>query len=645
VAASVNGGEPVLMNQRGGDFGYLLPLEPGTNVIVLVATAPAQPQQQARRRRQGAADNEQQAKSSNMLIMERSTRYPAALNWETFGKFANGATQTVGGTVGQFTAGDGSQLSLSSLTVGGIIIPPDGSGGSYSGSFSTSLPPPDGCTNSVMPIIVSMCWTGSTFSMTYTSVCVSVPLGLLEGYEIVSRVTSWQWDGFNVIHYGCNGGWQFISRPGLEHHRIDSTFVSPCSATKNYTYNSGEWDFVAPTNCLAAPTDGWAMFADTNSWDYTCYEATTTNLMQPDRGLTFAVETNDVNCGDEAYVSNRMTETGSLTFRAPFYYPPNTPVLLTFEGMTTTNVVLHFGGTDVPPLSVDVGSGDVSFLVNVTGGLSYPINASSFTWPAASSSTTDGPDGYCFGDDGVHTRTFNSFSFTGFHNALPTCGPDVTDLVTNILSLIQAKWDSVWTNTFQRCAACASLHDIFDTVNNGLQFPGNREAGQAWDIFALKEIGFGEYNGFNNPPYRGEANTIYTNTVSFRGKCYFASAVNYSLWGKMNRLCSSFYLYPPYSNPFTLPKAEAATYLWKVMQYYSLGNTAILEAMSFTAIGYSGWNWIPSFSMPARFRSDPDNKNKITELPDKAGRWDPNWNAHPIGSHVQSWCSCQLPPF
>ena len=39
VAASINGGEPILMNRRGEDFGYLLPLDAGTNVIVLPSSA------------------------------------------------------------------------------------------------------------------------------------------------------------------------------------------------------------------------------------------------------------------------------------------------------------------------------------------------------------------------------------------------------------------------------------------------------------------------------------------------------------------------------------------------------------------------------------------------------------------------------
>ena len=326
-------------------------------------------------------------------------------------------------------------------------------------------------------------------------------------------MTSWQWDGFSVGHYGCNGGWQLISRPGLEHHRIDSTFVSLCTTTNNDTYTSGEWDFVAPTNCLAAPTDGWAMFTDTNSWDYYGSFATTNTLMQPDRGLTFAVETNDVYCGDgEFYVSNRMTETGSLTFHAPFHYPPNKSMLLTFEGMTSTNVVLHFGSSDVSPFSADASSGDVSFMVNVTGGMLYPINASSFTWPSSSSSTTNGPDQYCGGDDGEHARTFNSFSFTGFHNAKPELW--VTPTVGSTVgcpSITSGRYVDPWvddagsdvkptsrTQTNMATSHIRMVRSAFDVVGNNIcnsvqQWPtcGNVSAGNL--KFTIRGLVAGTY--------------------------------------------------------------------------------------------------------------------------------------------------------
>ena len=92
VAASVNGGEPIAMNRRDDDFGYLLPLAPGTNVIVLMALAPVPAQQQARHRKQDYRTQDGPGNPcSKVLIVARSTRYQAGLDWPTFGKFANGA--------------------------------------------------------------------------------------------------------------------------------------------------------------------------------------------------------------------------------------------------------------------------------------------------------------------------------------------------------------------------------------------------------------------------------------------------------------------------------------------------------------------------------------------------------------------------
>jgi hypothetical protein len=70
VFASVNGRGTIRMNKRGTQFGYLLPLDPGTNVIVLVA-----------------ADATTNSLSSKVLLVERSNRYRAAITSPSFGSF------------------------------------------------------------------------------------------------------------------------------------------------------------------------------------------------------------------------------------------------------------------------------------------------------------------------------------------------------------------------------------------------------------------------------------------------------------------------------------------------------------------------------------------------------------------------------
>ena len=63
VSASVNGGEPIAMNQRDDVFGYLLPIDWGTNVIVVVAD--------------GGGGN----LGSKMFVVVRSDRFQAS--WES----------------------------------------------------------------------------------------------------------------------------------------------------------------------------------------------------------------------------------------------------------------------------------------------------------------------------------------------------------------------------------------------------------------------------------------------------------------------------------------------------------------------------------------------------------------------------------
>ena len=80
VSASVNGGFPIPMNKRGHVFGYLLPVEFGTNLIVLVAS-----------------DASGQNHSSQVLLIERGNHYRAAITSPEFGAFAEGEAPAVSG--------------------------------------------------------------------------------------------------------------------------------------------------------------------------------------------------------------------------------------------------------------------------------------------------------------------------------------------------------------------------------------------------------------------------------------------------------------------------------------------------------------------------------------------------------------------
>ena len=96
---SDNGGDSIPVNGRDLDFGYLLPLELGTNVIVFTASNLT---------REGK-------------IVVRSADYRAAITSPTFGEFANGRELGVSGTVSaKYAEGTEEELGLAGVSVNGV---------------------------------------------------------------------------------------------------------------------------------------------------------------------------------------------------------------------------------------------------------------------------------------------------------------------------------------------------------------------------------------------------------------------------------------------------------------------------------------------------------------------------------------------
>src|ERR1035441_2383889 len=92
------------MNRRDDIFGYLLPLDPGTNAIVLIAT-----------------DATTNNLSSKLLVVERTDRYQASITSPNMGTFANGTTQTVTLVVSSLKDADtDSETGLVSVAVNGV---------------------------------------------------------------------------------------------------------------------------------------------------------------------------------------------------------------------------------------------------------------------------------------------------------------------------------------------------------------------------------------------------------------------------------------------------------------------------------------------------------------------------------------------
>jgi hypothetical protein len=127
----------------------------------------------------------------------------------------------------------------------------------------------------------------------------------------------------------------------------------------------------------------------------------------------------------QAYRDRRR---GTLTFRAPRSYDTNTTVIFTFEGVdyrpfwdTTTNQPL--GPLDLSqvtyrglrPYAYSNEAQTVSYLISVTRGKEYTINEDSFGWPSgAVPQAMNCPDGSFVALDSYHW-----LSWTNLHNAYP----------------------------------------------------------------------------------------------------------------------------------------------------------------------------------------------------------------------------------
>jgi hypothetical protein len=420
VEASVNGRRSIPMNRREDVFGYLLPLDFGTNVVVLVA-----------------ADAGKTNIASRILLIERSDRYQAEITSPAFGKFANGENQSSAGKVSlRLRMGESNELTLASVSVNGLAASLSGPDGDGNVTWNNVTLPAPGCTNSVMPIIVSLCWTGTTFEAGYTNICQDIPLGLLEGYEIVRRETSrvylpventWWW---RYPGSGCTdtNWWRTDAR---KYETWDS-FGLDCGSAANKT-NITRYFLSAP---VANST--WCMDSTSFTdlvWVPWSVQTNVQAVLQPSRGLWFEQSTHDSYAGavygnqqqwGEAVWHSEDREDGEIEFRAPFYYASNTVVVFTLEGVDYARPSgqgrelsnLWYRGT--APVAWSNEAGTVSYLLSVDGGQEYTISSNLFGWGSA----TGGLPGYTVYPSNESWQahgleTYRSLSFTGFHNQGP----------------------------------------------------------------------------------------------------------------------------------------------------------------------------------------------------------------------------------
>jgi RHS repeat-associated protein len=99
------------------------------------------------------------------------------------------------------------------------------------------------------------------------------------------------------------------------------------------------------------------------------------------------------------------------------------------------------------------------------------------------------------------------------------CGRDVDGQVATVLNQVNRKFSS-WDST-QQDTAC---HHLID---------GDLGASVSWDIRELNNIGQSSATGC-------------ARRVTFQGKCYFASAVNYALFGRAMCNCHKAFPWNPY---------------------------------------------------------------------------------------------------
>jgi len=221
--AFVKAGDSIPLNRRGDDFGFLLPLEFGKNLVVLVG------------------DDGQGNLSSKLFEVERTDKFRAAITAPAFGKFANGQEQTVEGYVSaKYAEGTDEELGLAGASLDGTALTLVDLGGGLLG-FSTTVP---GTNCSVMALIIELCWTNSAGVLVFPgaaaalAACPHIPLGLLEGYEIVQKQStefSQEVNGLHGIPFaegGCENNSWWRKHPGYEYN-VSEVFVLPCVTNEN----------------------------------------------------------------------------------------------------------------------------------------------------------------------------------------------------------------------------------------------------------------------------------------------------------------------------------------------------------------------------------------------------------------------------
>jgi hypothetical protein len=147
-----------------------------------------------------------------------------------------------------------------------------------------------------------------------------------------------------------------------------------------------------------------------------------------------------------------------------------------------------------------------------------------------------------------------------------TAGPDITDALEATLKQVSLDWKN---NPDKHCKACANLN-----------FP---RAFYSWDIIVLRELGAAKPPPFLVGGKHGTGD--WERTLQFRygggiSRVYWASAMNYTLWGKANALCYAEY----HTEKWSLSRTLESVHYWK---FAYIGDQDA-DAQAFTRYGYDG---------------------------------------------------------
>ncbi len=344
----------------------------------------------------------------------------------------------------QFDEGATNALGLAGVSINGVATTLGAADANGNVPVTSNGPVNPGGNCSVMPIIMSLCWTNVNGQYVYpgtgavTNNCPGIPLGLLEGYEIVERHSEWNSYGADLYRpaefswyamtcLNCPTNWW--AGTGVR-TRTTETFQLACPLTNNvvWTYadqgtNDCEWANPWYTYVCVQDPQGLQL-------GLTTFTNGTQSALQPARGLAFGgqEERSDyalggIYSGVQGSFFNGWGATNSvMKFRAPLHYPPDTPVIFTLEGVGCNAALSNITLWGQSPVAWSTGvTATVSYLLPMSGGQTYTIEETAFDWPTDNSSwctnyaAGESPPNTDISNE-CHTVTAHTLSFTGFHN-------------------------------------------------------------------------------------------------------------------------------------------------------------------------------------------------------------------------------------